>query len=597
MPSVLVVDDNAINRELLCEELSHRDFAATEADGGEAALEILETQRFDLVLLDINMPRVDGLAVLRTIRAKHSVSDLPVIMTTANADRRDILEALELGANDYVTKPIDVLVLLARVRVQLALKNAHQELQRLNRQLKQAQEKMLNLAAVSADAVNLETWSRSTAMEMSEVFGASMSVRFYDDAEEPGVPLEGTRRVIVGGGQSPKFGEIVIGKPQLTDEERMFVESFARQIAAALEMRRLRSEIAASRQRVSLRRQELLDQGIGPVNICQRCGACYPYGAEVCAHDGTTLDASYVLAFKLRDRYRLERRMAVGGMARLFAAHDERLDRKVAIKIIKPELFHDDGIRQRFEQEARAIARIDHPGVTKIYDTGELEDGSLYFAMELLHGLDLGQMLRKHGPGTPKQVASLVRQIGDALDAIHGAGYVHRDIKPENIFLVPDGESFRAKIVDFGIAKPIAGDVHLTQVGAFVGTPAYMAPEQVEEAAVDVRTDLYCFAVVAYEALAGRRVTTEREIDAIFREILNDSPPPPSQLLHRGGREIDTLFAQALAKRKQDRPDSVQAWARAAADALERIAGEGGWPADFAPMATTTKAATTTLAV
>ncbi len=270
-------------------------------------------------------------------------------------------------------------------------------------------------------------------------------------------------------------------------------------------------------------------------------------------------------------------------MARLFAAVDEKLDRPVAVKIIKAEHFNDDELRVRFEQEARAVARIEHAGVSTAYDSGELEEGSLFFVMELLRGLNLAQMLHLHGRGSPRQVASLVRQVGAALTAVHRAGFIHRDVKPENIFISEDRDGFKVKLLDFGIAKRLASDANLTQSGTFIGTPAYMAPEQVEESDVDARTDLYSFAAVAYEALVGRRVTTERDVAKVFREIVHVMPPPLSTLLSEAGPDLDRLLDSALAKVRDERPPSLEAWANEVAERLESMDGNDRWPPTFAP--------------
>jgi serine/threonine protein kinase len=193
-------------------------------------------------------------------------------------------------------------------------------------------------------------------------------------------------------------------------------------------------------------------------------------------------------------------------------------------------------------------------------------------------------MIHTYGRGTPRQVAELVRQVGAALVAVHQAGFIHRDVKPENIFLSEGSDGFRAKLLDFGIAKRINSDANLTQTGTFIGTPAYMAPEQVEEAEVDARTDLYSFAAVAYEALAGRRVTTERDVAKVFREIVHVMPPPISSLVPSLPADVDRLFDSALAKAKDERPASLDQWANALVQQLFTLDGEGsGWPAHFAP--------------
>jgi CheY-like chemotaxis protein/tRNA A-37 threonylcarbamoyl transferase component Bud32 len=586
MPTVLVVDDNALNRDLLFEELTYRGMVVITAAGGRDALELIGRQPFDVVLLDIMMPGVDGLAVLREIRRTKSVAELPVIMTTARDTRSSVIDALDAGANDYVTKPIDLLVLMARIRTQMALKDANDAVARVNRQLEEAQRTILELTSGGTAIRDLEAWAGTMANDLSSLIGARVDVVLGDSERGPHIDAaEETRRLAVGGAGATRFGEIVVAKSDWSDRERMLLESFARQLAGALEMRRLRSELTAAQSRVITRRQELLDRGVALLQICTKCGRCYDHTLGKCPIDDAALESPQILPFRVNNRYRLTQRLATGGMARLFAAADEKLDRPVAVKIIKAEVFHDDEMRVRFEQEARAIARIEHAGVSTAYDSGELEDGSLFFVMELLRGLNLGQMIHAHGRGTPRQVASLVRQAGSALAAVHKAGFIHRDVKPENIFLSEEPGGFKVKLLDFGIAKRIGSDANLTQAGTFIGTPAYMAPEQVEESDVDARTDLYSFAAVAYEALVGRRVTTERDVSKVFREIVHVMPPPVSSLLPTAPPTLDRLFDTALAKSRDERPPTIDAWVAEVVTELERLDGDegkGGWPATFA---------------
>jgi serine/threonine protein kinase len=267
-------------------------------------------------------------------------------------------------------------------------------------------------------------------------------------------------------------------------------------------------------------------------------------------------------------------------MGRLFEAHDEKLDRPVALKIIRPDRFGEPAVRMRFEQEARAIARIDHPGVVAIYDSGELEDGSLFLVMELLRGCDLALMLRLHGRGRPFQVASLLRQAGSALDAAHRAGFIHRDIKPENVYLTEVRDDFRVKVLDFGIAKPIDTDIRLTQTGNFVGTPAYMSPEQMTGGHLDIRSDLYSLAAVTFEALAGRRVSLETDLAHIFSDVLHNEPPRLSDLLRQVPASVDDAFARALAKDPKDRPGAIPLWIDAFVLDLETMPSDAaGWSA------------------
>lgn len=586
MALILVVDDHPINRQLLFEELTYRGFDVEMAEGGQEALDRLPDARYDLILLDSMMPGIDGETVLREIRKTRSPAELPVIMTTALIDRSDIVRALDLGANDYVTKPIDLPVLLARVRTHLTLKEA-------NTRLQQAQRTILELTASTADASrDIEWWSQRSASDLAELIGAPLHV-VLDTAEEgdtrrvtidPDADTADALNVPISAPSGRLLGTIVVGRTILSTQERVLVETFATQLAAALEMRDLRRELMTARQRLTDRKRELIENGAALLQVCTKCGRCYESGVTHCPRDQWKLEGGQVLPLRIADRYRLLRRIAVGSSARLFAAHDERLQRAVVLKIIKSELFHDAETVSRFEREASAAARVVHPNVSTIYDSGQLDDGSLFFAMEHLRGLDLAQMVRSCGPGTPRQVASLLRQIGPALAAVHRAGLIHRDIKPKNIFLVEEEHGFRAKILDFGIAKAIAGDIALTRAGTFIGTPAYMAPEQIEKGAViDTRTDLYSLAAVVYEALVGRRVAEEHEMPKVFAEILHDTPPAVSALMPAAGKDLDALFAQALAKRKEDRPSSVEEWSHQVAELLDAIDLPGGWPEHFAP--------------
>jgi CheY-like chemotaxis protein/tRNA A-37 threonylcarbamoyl transferase component Bud32 len=560
------------------------------ASGGAEALEMVAAERFDLVLLDIMMPDVDGTQVLRRLREKWSGIELPVIMTTARADRRDIVGALELGANDYVTKPIDLPVLLARVRTQLALGLA-------SRELRSAQQKILDLtASVSAANRDVDSWSRATASEISELLNAQVEVVIGKRADETSVVVHETNPIIVlrpeMDGDSIRIpvesagrhtGEVIIRRPFVTRDERVLLESFATQLGAAIEMRDLRWELTAARQRFFDQRKQMLDRGTVLLHVCARCGRCYEHTVPECPEDGWPLDGGQLVPLRVADRYVLRRRIAVGSTARVFAAEDERLRRPVAIKIIKSEYFNDQEIRTRFEREAQAAAQIDHPNVSTVFDSGSLDDGSLFFVMEQLRGLDLAQMIRIHGRGSPAQVASLMRQIGSALSAVHKAGFIHRDIKPSNIFLVEEGDGFRAKVLDFGIAKSIDADTTITRHGSFIGTPAYMAPEQIErKARLDPRTDLYAFATVAYEALAGRRVTTGKEVTKVFAEILYEQPPAISTFVS-GNDALDAEFARALAKNMDDRPASIAEWSERTAAILDAMSGEPAWPVHFTP--------------
>ncbi|MCA9692341.1 MAG: serine/threonine protein kinase, partial [Myxococcales bacterium] len=377
-------------------------------------------------------------------------------------------------------------------------------------------------------------------------------------------------------------GVIVIrGRPTTWgEEEQRLVMCFAHELGAALERGRTRERLDADQSRHALSRGDLIDRGAELLQVCPQCRRCFDHQVRRCPEDGATLKTEGVLPYRVMGRYRLVKVIGQGGMGTVYEAHDQRLGRVVAIKIIRAEYFRDVNVRLRFRQEARAIARISHPGVIALYDTGELPDGSAFLVMEKLVGLDLADMIDHYGPGTPAQVAALMRQAGAALAAAHRADLVHRDIKPENIFLVDGTGGFLVKILDFGLAKSMSLETtNLTQTGVVMGTPVYMSPEQIQGKDLDARSDLYSFASVCYEALTGRRVVESEEFAKVCAEVLHREPPPLRGYVREIPRRIERAFMRALAKDRDKRHAKIEDWVRSFVDELALIqVPHRGWP-------------------
>lgn len=206
----------------------------------------------------------------------------------------------------------------------------------------------------------------------------------------------------------------------------------------------------------------------------------------------------------LGGRYRLGTLLGRGGMAEVYNAHDERLDRAVAVKVLRPVMARRADVRRRFEAEARAAARLTHPNVVAVFDSGEddTEDGGVaWIVMERLPGETLADRMES-GPLDPTWVVRMAGDVLGALAAAHAAGIIHRDIKPGNILIATDG---CAKVADFGIAKSLEVVDDATHTGQLIGTPAYLAPERIEGRAATVESDLYSLGVVIYEALAREK--------------------------------------------------------------------------------------------
>ena len=260
--------------------------------------------------------------------------------------------------------------------------------------------------------------------------------------------------------------------------------------------------------------------------------------------------------------YRIVEQIGAGGMGVVYRAHDERLDRDVAIKVLPEEVAGDPDRLHRFEREAKAVAKLDHPNILAIHDFGS-EDGLAYAVMELLDGESLREVIRSGGLTTGK-AAEYARSIADGLAAAHDKGIVHRDLKPENAFLTKDG---RIKILDFGLAKLKLPEANLTTKtptatldtapGGLLGTIPYMAPEQVEGQPADHRSDIFALGVVLYEMLTGNRPFRGSTAIETVSAILREDPEPISVTVPGVPPTLAGVVSKCLEKRPEDRFSSA----------------------------------------
>jgi serine/threonine-protein kinase len=253
--------------------------------------------------------------------------------------------------------------------------------------------------------------------------------------------------------------------------------------------------------------------------------------------------------------YRVVQSLGEGGMGEVLLAHDDRLDRRVAIKQIRADERSDEGYRKRLVQEARATARLHHPSVVQVFDIIE-EGDSHAIVMEYVDGQNLAEAL-KEGALDARRLTDVLLQVTDGLQAAHQAGLVHRDLKGENVLVSADGT---AKILDFGIAtflQPSDADVRLTGKGVGLGTVRAMSPEQSEGGDVDARSDLFSFGVLLYEALTGRSPFLGRTKVSTLTRVVTHDPPPPSQLNHSVPDALADLTLALLAKSPLERPESA----------------------------------------
>jgi serine/threonine-protein kinase len=279
----------------------------------------------------------------------------------------------------------------------------------------------------------------------------------------------------------------------------------------------------------------------------------------------------------LDGRYRVDAILGVGGMGRVYKAEHTGIGRIVAIKVLHARLGGSKEAAQRFQREAMASGRLDHPNIVGVSDFGTLDDGSLYLVMEALEGEPLGKRLEREKRIPWPEALSIIRAVLAGLKHAHDKGVVHRDIKPDNIFLArKDGETV-VKILDFGIAKLYAGnadDPATTRAGLTVGTPAYLSPEQAVGGAITPASDLYSTSVVLYEMLTGRAPFTDDDPMAMLRAHVSQDPPPfaevaPDLELPPG---IEAVLNRGLAKVSAERIGNALEYMQALDDAV-RAAG------------------------
>ncbi|APE14466.1 protein kinase domain-containing protein [Mycolicibacterium pallens] len=271
----------------------------------------------------------------------------------------------------------------------------------------------------------------------------------------------------------------------------------------------------------------------------------------------------------LEGRYRVEARIATGGMSTVYRGLDVRLDRPVALKVMDARYANDSQFLTRFQREARAVARLKDPGLVAVYDQG-LDGSHPFLVMELIEGGTLRELLRERGPMPPHAAAAVLRPVLGGLATAHRAGLVHRDVKPENVLISDDGE---VKLVDFGLVRAVA-EAGITSTSVILGTAAYLSPEQVSTGAADARSDVYAVGILAYELLTGATPFTGDNPLTVAYQRMDHDVPPPSAAISGVPPQFDEFIGRATARN----PDARFADAEEMAGDLDAIAMELGLP-------------------
>jgi hypothetical protein len=377
-------------------------------------------------------------------------------------------------------------------------------------------------------------------------------------------------------GRRPLIGVIALGAKRsdepYTSEDRKLLSGIAAQMGVALDLSRLRrrasSGVTSPTSTPTLTPTMVAQTATsGPpalmmCSVCHRCFATADLapvaGVAQCPDDGSALQPVIGMPPVVDAKYRVDAVIGRGGMGAVFRARDLRLQRDVAVKVVRAELVANAELHARFQREAQIVARLQHPSIVTVFDFGTLPDGAAFLVMEFVRGEDLRHRFKRERTLAPEATVALLHGIAQGVDAAHHAGVLHRDLKPENILLPASGTG--PKVLDFGVAKltdaATTGGGHLTTGATIVGTPAYMAPEQLRGQAVDGRADVFSLAVIAFEALSGRLPFGSGS----FIELALRQADGPSAIAFDGIPEpMGKTLARALSLDRADRPATATA--------------------------------------
>ncbi|HEY5087093.1 MAG TPA: protein kinase [Gemmatimonadaceae bacterium] len=477
---ILIVDDEPNNRTVLERYLKRQGYDVASVGDGQSALNKVQQTSYDLVLLDVRMPGMDGREVLQRMKRDSATRDIPVVMISAADDLSTIAACIEAGADDFLPKPFDPVILRARV-------SACIEKKRL-RDLEVDYLRQVERVAEAATAVERGTYAAGSLAKVAE----------------RGDALGRLARV---------FDSMAAGVKAREQRLQNHVETLRREMEEA------------------------------------------KHAAADSSEDQQPDDGALIPGELFANRYQIMRVVGRGGMGMVYKARDRELAEDVAIKMLRGNAMTDDPtVVERFKTEIRLARRISHRNVVRTHDLGE-RDGAYYVTMEYVEGITVRDLIDMRGHLSVASTLGIAQQLAASLEVAHDQGVIHRDIKPQNMLLDPDGV---LKVMDFGIARLAQHTSTLTQAGMVIGTPAYMAPEQLLAEEVDARSDLYAVGVVLYECLTGGLPFEGSSPIALIAKVLHTVPATPAERQPGVPQPLSGLVMRLLDKEPAGRPGNAR---------------------------------------
>ena len=524
-PTILVVDDTPQNLSLMSGLLEEH-YTAKLAPSGARALKIAASHPPDLILLDIMMPEMDCYEVCTALKANPATAGIPVIFLTAMDTMEDEEKGLLAGAVDYITKPISPPILMARVRNQLALKNAIDQLREQNKvveqerlrarellhRLKEASDKMIEqnrlLKVEKQRAFDFLFTLGSNSLAQGNLDVAWDTLRQCPSSDEVMAKLYTLALELEAAGQARKVLAVVQHMAQSNPEFRDIPDRLARLAA---------DEAAAS------------GTGSLSASATRSLGGIASLG-----------------------RYRIDRELGHGAMGIVYQGTDPSIGRVVAIKTMELHLATGaedaQGVKERFFREAESAGRLAHSDIVAIYDVGE--QGTLaYIAMEFLKGTDLASYVAPEKRLPIDKVLGIVARVAEALHFAHSQGVIHRDIKPSNI--IYEAQTDSVKVTDFGIASLVSSTQ--SDSGLILGTPSYMSPEQTAGKGLAGRSDIYSLGVTLYQLASGWLPFQADSLAQLLFKIANEPPVDIRTIEPDFPACVAGIIEKALAKNPDER--------------------------------------------